>query len=112
MPTVTVSVGSDASISCDPDTCDVGKTNGNVVIKWKMDNDATSKLYEITAVTFPNGGTEFIDPGKDQGDGWKITDKNTLVGDYSYEVTVALKSTGEKTNHDPVVRNGGRNQQV
>lgn len=107
---ISVTVDSSGNPSCDPDLYDVGKSNGVVVIKWKMGNDNTSKLYEVTNVQIQDDTTgEFSDSGKDVGDGWKITDKNDNTQSYQYIITVGLKSTGQQTSHDPTIRNGGRN---
>ena len=107
---IMVTVDTSGTPSCVPNPLDVGKSNGNVVIKWRLENDATSKLYEVTNVTIADDSTgEFSNPGKDSGDGWKITNKNDNTNLYSYEITVGLKTTGEQTSHDPGIRNGGRN---
>lgn len=107
---ITVSVGASGNVCCHPDELDVGKSNGTVIIKWKMDNDATSKLYEVSNIEIKDNNGQFTGSSKDVGDGWKITDKNDNTEVYKYDITVKNKNDGVEITLDPTVRNGGRRQ--
>ena len=108
--TVTVSVDASSNVSCDPDELPVGKSTGNVTLKWKMDNDTTSKLYEVADINITDNDGQFFDSGKDSGDGWKIKDKNDNTEVYKYDITVRNKNDGSEITLDPMIRNGGRQQ--
>lgn len=91
-------------VSCDPDTYNVGKSNGTVVIIWTM----KTKGYEISGLSgLPS--PEFFDSEANGKTGWKIKDKNNTVKDYDYTVQVKKVATGAVTELDPIIRNGGQN---
>jgi hypothetical protein len=82
---------------------DVGKSSGNVNIKWSMDTDG----WEITDIEkLPSD--EFFDKEKDGKTGYKITDKNDNTQTYSYTITIKNLTTRQILKHDPTIRNGGR----
>ena len=56
----------------------LGKTNGNVNIKWSMDT-ADWEITDISGLNAP----EFVDKAKDGSTGYKITDKNSDTNTYS-----------------------------
>ena len=105
---ITVTVDEEGQVSCSPDELKVRKSRGSVLIKWRMAKDKTSKLYEVTNVRIIDDEGQFYDKGKDVGDGWKMRDRNNNRQLYKYDITVALKSTGEEITLDPGIRNGGR----
>lgn len=87
-------------VSC-PDT-DVGKGKGNVVLNWTM----VTADWEITGMDgLPD--SEFTGKQKKGGTGYKCTDKNDKIQDYSYTIEVTHTTTGRKLLHDPTIRNGG-----
>ena len=104
---IRVTVDGSGNPSCDPETYDVGKSNGTVNIFWRMDTAGyrVSGISGLPASEFPtsvaNGGT-----------GWKVTDKNQNIDDYPYTVQVASTASGEVTEHDPIIRNGGQDDDL
>jgi len=108
MPSVKVYVDDEGAITCKPDPLKVGKTQGSVVIKWKMKTAG----WEITGITDPDGNPlpkrKFIDSKKDDKTDWKIRDMNYDIDEYEYVVHVQSLKTGECIAHDPIIRNGGR----
>lgn len=110
MPRVDVIVDKHGNITCDPNKLKIGKTQGSVVIKWKMQSDG----WEVTGITDPDGNPlstkRFKDSRKDKKDKkkWRIRDMNDKIKDYEYVVHVKSTKTGECKAHDPMIRNGGR----
>jgi hypothetical protein len=101
---IKVTVDQQGKISCDPEVYDVGPSNGTVNIFWRMDT-AGYKVSGITDLPPP----EFFDSVANGSTGWKVKDKNDNRIDYSYTVEVQSTATGEMTEHDPIIKNGGQN---
>jgi hypothetical protein len=100
---ISVTVDALGNPTCAPGTYDVGKSKGTVVIHWRMDTQG----YKVSGVTgLP--ASEFIDSASNGNTGWKVTDKNNVVGDYSYTIQVTSIPQGTKTELDPIIRNGGQ----
>lgn len=109
MPPITVTVDASGNISCTPDVYTVPRNSGTVNIFWRMDTAG----YEISDISgLPS--SEFFGSAKNGGTGWKIQDKNDNVSitDYPYSVQVASTATGEVTEHDPIIRNGGQDEDL
>jgi hypothetical protein len=100
---IKVTVDKQGNVTCDPETYNVGKSNGTVNIFWRMDT-AGYKVSDISGLPSP----EFFDSGPNGNTGWKVKDKNDKIADYLYTVEVASTATGEVTEHDPVIKNGGQ----
>jgi hypothetical protein len=109
MPPITVAVDAHGNISCDPDIYAVPRNSGTVNIFWRMDTTG----YRISGISgLPSG--QFFDSVQNGGTGWKVKDKNDNVNltDYPYRVRVASTATGEVTEHDPIIRNGGQDDDL
>ena len=74
-----------------------------VNIHWKMDTAG----YRVSGISgLPEG--EFYDSEANGRTGWKVKDKNQTFQDYPYTVQVASIVTGDVTEHDPIIKNGGQ----
>ena len=99
----TISVTVDANDNPQAANLTLGKSNGNVSIKWKMDT-AGWEITDISGLSAP----EFVDKAKDGSTGYKITDKNDNTDTYSYTITIQNTETLKILKHDPTIKNGGR----
>ena len=100
---ITVTVDGSGNPSCDPDTCDVGESNGTVNIIWRMDTAG----YKVSGISGLPAG-EFSKSKANGKTGWRVKDKNQTIHDYPYTIQVASIATGDVTEHDPIIRNGGQ----
>ena len=100
---IKVTVDGSGNPSCDPDPYPVGKSNGTVNIFWRMDTTG----YKVSGISGLPAG-EFFDSEANGRTGWKVKDKNQTIQDYAYTVQVASTATGDVTEHDPIIKNGGQ----
>ena len=101
---ITVTVDGSGNPICDPDPYDVGPSRGIVNIHWRMDTTG----YRVSGISgLP--ASEFYDSEANGRTGWKVKDRNQTIHDYPYTVLVASTATGDVTEHDPIIRNGGQN---
>ena len=109
MTPISVTVDGQGKIKCIPDPYEVPRNSGTVNIFWRM---ATAD-YEISGITdLPS--SEFFDSGKNGHTGWKIKDKNDdfSLTDYKYNIQVTSTTTGKMTELDPIIRNGGQDDDL
>jgi hypothetical protein len=100
---IKVTVDRHGNAECDPDDYPVPRNSGTVNIFWRMDT-AGYKVSGITGLT----SSDFSVSKPSGGTGWKIQDKNKIAGPNTYNVQVESTATGEVTEHDPIIRNGGQ----
>ena len=100
---IKVTVDKHGSPSCDPDTYPVGRSTGTVNIFWRMDTTG----YRVSGISGLPAG-EFFKSKANGETGWKVKDKNKTTHDYPYTVQVASIATGDVTEHDPIIKNGGQ----
>jgi len=105
--TIKVTVDQNGDPSCDPETYDVGKSNGTVNIFWRMDTAG----YEISGISgLP--APEFFDSASSGNTGWKVKDKNDNLTSYPYTIQVASTTSGKVTEYDPIIKNGGQDDDL
>jgi len=104
---ITVTVDGSGHVECDPDDYPVPKNSGTVNIFWRMAT-AGYKVSGISGLT----SSDFFDSKPSGGTGWKIKDKNQISGPNIYNVDVKHTATGKVTEHDPIIRNGGQDEDI
>ncbi len=100
---IEVTVDQHGNVECFPDDYSVAKNSGTVNIFWRM----VTTGYKVSGITGLTS-SDFFDSKRSGKTDWKIQDKNKIKGPNTYNVQVASTATGEVTEHDPIIRNGGQ----
>lgn len=102
---VDVTVDSNGNVACNPDPVPVNGNNATL----KFDLKTTGYVFpDNDAIVVSNPGDQFPDPSHTLGPAntsATLHDKNTLVGDFKYTVTVKRVSDGQLIPYDPIIQN-------